>query len=107
MWFFVCSGTAVFLTVWLRRGPPAPRYLVAAWRRTLLGGACTMGSYAIALWAVTLAPVALVAALRETSVVFAAVLATIFLREQVTARRIAATATILGGLILLRAPLFR
>jgi drug/metabolite transporter (DMT)-like permease len=105
MWFFVASGLVVFLTVWLRRRGDAPRYVVANWRRVLLGGTCTMGSYAIALWAMTLAPVALVAALRETSVVFAAVLATVLLGEQVTIRRLAASAAILGGLILLRAPL--
>src|SRR5436190_21987815 len=65
MWFFVSSGAAVFVTVWLRRGPDAPRYVVRNWARVLGGGACTMGSYSIALWAMTLAPVALVAALRE------------------------------------------
>jgi drug/metabolite transporter (DMT)-like permease len=104
MWFFVSSGAAVFATVWIWRRSEAPRYVVANWRRVLLGGACTMGSYSIALWAMTLAPVALVAALRETSVVFAAVLATIFLGEQVTVRRVAASAAILGGLLLLRVP---
>jgi drug/metabolite transporter (DMT)-like permease len=51
----------------------------------------------------TQAPVALVAALRETSVVFAAVLGALFLREPFTARRVAATLIVLAGLVALRA----
>jgi drug/metabolite transporter (DMT)-like permease len=50
----------------------------------------------------TKAPVALVAVLRETSVVFAAVIGALFLKEPFTSRRIAATLTVLAGLIALR-----
>ncbi len=51
------------------------------WGRGLLGGTCTLASYGLALWAMTLAPIALVAALRETSVVFAALIAAVFLND--------------------------
>ena len=61
-----------------------------------------MGSYGIALWAMTLAPVALVAVLRETSVIFAAVLAALVLKEKLTRRRLFATGAVLAGLIFLR-----
>jgi drug/metabolite transporter (DMT)-like permease len=61
-----------------------------------------LGSYAVALWAMTLAPVALVAVLRETAVVFAAVLGALFLREPFTPRRIAATLGVVAGLVLLK-----
>jgi drug/metabolite transporter (DMT)-like permease len=50
----------------------------------------------------TLAPVALVAVLRETSVVFAAVLGAVFLKEPFTARRAGATLAVLAGLMALR-----
>jgi drug/metabolite transporter (DMT)-like permease len=50
----------------------------------------------------TQAPVALVAVLRETSVVFAAVLGALFLKERFTARRVAATVAVLAGLMTLR-----
>ncbi|MGH7337313.1 MAG: EamA family transporter, partial [Myxococcota bacterium] len=60
-------------------------------------------AYATALWAMTLAPVALVAALRETSVVFAAALGALFLKEPFTARRAGATLVVLAGLVALRA----
>jgi drug/metabolite transporter (DMT)-like permease len=46
--------------------------------------------------------VALVAVLRETSVVFAAVLGALFLRERFTARRVAATAAVVVGLMVMR-----
>jgi drug/metabolite transporter (DMT)-like permease len=70
--------------------------------RALLGGACSVGSYGIALWAMTRAPVALVAVLRETSVIFAAVLAAFVLKEKLTPRRLLATGAVLAGLVALR-----
>ncbi len=46
------------------------RYLRLHWKKGLLGGVGTMGSYGLALWAMTQAPLAVVAALRETSILF-------------------------------------
>jgi drug/metabolite transporter (DMT)-like permease len=50
----------------------------------------------------TQAPVALVAVLRETSVLFAAVIGALFLGEKFTRRRLVATGTVLAGLVTLR-----
>lgn len=50
---------------------------------TLLGGVGTMGSYGLALWAMTQAPLAVVAALRETSILFGAFIAFVLLKEKV------------------------
>lgn len=75
---------------------------VKAWRPLLLGGAMSIVSYGIALWAMTKAPIALVAALRETSVLFAALIGVVFLKEPVLARRIAAGALVMAGVVLLR-----
>jgi drug/metabolite transporter (DMT)-like permease len=83
-------------------GAALPRHLARQWRRAAIGGACAVAAYAVALWAMTQAPVALVAVLRETSVVFAALLGAIFLKERFTARRAGATAAVLGGLVVLR-----
>lgn len=50
-----------------------------------LGGALALlGAYGVALWAMTQAPVATVAALRETSVLFAALLGAWLLKERFT-----------------------
>jgi uncharacterized membrane protein len=59
-------------------------------------------SYTLALWAMTVAPVALVAALRETSIVFAAMISAVLLKERVTLQRLACTALIIAGVVVLR-----
>ncbi|MGH8686245.1 MAG: EamA family transporter [Burkholderiales bacterium] len=102
LWFFVLNGGVITSLGMLMRGSEVPRHLGRAWRRTLGGGALAAGAYAIALWAMTRAPVALVAALRETSVVFAAAIGAAFLNERITARRVAATLAVLAGLAALR-----
>jgi drug/metabolite transporter (DMT)-like permease len=102
LWFFAANALVIIAMGWARRGSAVTRYLGRRWRRTLLGGACAVGSYAIALWAMTRAPVALVAVLRETSVIFGAILAALVLKEKLTRRRLFATGAVLAGLILLR-----
>lgn len=62
----------------------------------------SIGSYGVALWAMTRAPVATVAALRETSVLFAAVIGASVLKEAFTTRRALGTAAILAGVMALR-----
>jgi drug/metabolite transporter (DMT)-like permease len=68
----------------------------------LAGGALQLGSYAVAIWAMTVAPIALVAALRETSVLFGAIIAVVLLKEPLRASRIAAALLIVSGLLLIR-----
>ena len=102
LWFFAANGVTLYLYGGLRRGAEVPRYLVANAGRMAVGALCVTGSYAIALWAMTKAPVALVASLRETSVIFVALLGALFLRERFTGRRAFATACVLAGLVALR-----
>jgi drug/metabolite transporter (DMT)-like permease len=68
----------------------------------LIGGAGTLVSYGLALWAMTEAPVAVVAALRETAIIFATIIAVAILRERVTTPRIAAIGLIAAGAAVLR-----
>ncbi len=72
------------------------------WRRGFAGGALQVLSYGIVLWAMTLAPIAIVATLRETSVLFGAAIAVIVLKEPLRVTRIGAALLILCGLVLLR-----
>ncbi len=74
------------------------------WWRALFGGALSIASYGIALWAMTKAPIGLVAALRETSVLFAAILGAMIFDERFGPKRWAALVLILCGIILLRFP---
>jgi drug/metabolite transporter (DMT)-like permease len=75
----------------------------AFWVRTLIAGGLTIGSYGIALWAMTQAPIGLVAALRETSVLFAAILGALIFDERFGPKRWAALILIVVGIGLLRA----
>ena len=61
-----------------------------------------MISYSIAIWAMTRAPIAIVAALRETSVLFGALVAVVILKEPLRPARIVAALMIVCGLMLLR-----
>jgi drug/metabolite transporter (DMT)-like permease len=72
------------------------------WPRGLAGGALQVVSYGVALWAMTLAPIAIIASLRETSVLFAALIAVFVLGEPFRAIRIAAAVLIVGGLVAIR-----
>jgi phosphonate utilization associated putative membrane protein len=103
---FVLDGIAYPGFVWLRRSAAGRREIVAYARRrwpiAALGGGASIGSYAIALWAMTRAPVASVAALRETSVLFAAVLGTVLLKERFGLQRAIGTGVIVGGVMALR-----
>jgi drug/metabolite transporter (DMT)-like permease len=74
----------------------------SSWHMALIGGVLSTAAYAIAIWAMTVAPIALVAALRETSVLFAALIGIVLLREPVYALRIIAGCVVLAGIVLLR-----
>lgn len=74
----------------------------SSWHIVLAGGALSTAAYAIAIWAMTVAPIALVAALRETSVLFAALIGIVILREPVYALRVIAGCVVLAGIVLLR-----
>src|SRR5664279_443700 len=72
------------------------------WRRGFAGGALQLLSYGIAIWAMTVAPIAIVATLRETSVLFGAGIAVVVLKEPLRAVRIGAALLIVCGLVLIR-----
>jgi drug/metabolite transporter (DMT)-like permease len=102
LWFFAANALLIVAMGTARRGSAVALYLRRNWLRALVGGACSVGSYAVALWAMTRAPVALVAVLRETSVIFGAILAAAVLHEKLTRRRLIATGAVLAGLVALR-----
>jgi drug/metabolite transporter (DMT)-like permease len=102
LWLFV--GIAVVLppyALW-RDGRDVIPAMQRYWLRGFAGGGLQVISYGIALWAMTLAPIAIVATLRETSVLFGAVIAVVVLKEPLRAVRIGAALLILAGLVLIR-----
>jgi drug/metabolite transporter (DMT)-like permease len=103
VWFFALNGLLLCAVGTGGRFQELRGYLRRHGLRTALGGACMLGGYGISLWAMTRAPVALVAVLRETSVLFAAAIGAMLLDEKFTGRRLAATAAVLAGLVILAA----
>ena len=84
------------------RGRSVPVAFFGAWRRGLVGGLAAFIGYAMVVWAMTRAPIATVAALRETSVVFAALIGVALLGEPLHAPRVVAAIVILAGVVTLR-----
>ena len=102
VWLFIGDGVTMAIYGWLRIGPALMGDLRVHWRIAVAGAALSTAAYAIAIWAMTVAPIALVAALRETSVLFAALFATVILREPLLPVRLAAAGLVLAGALLLR-----
>ena len=102
MWVYIL--TAVPLATWvLARNPKEfVRFAVRRWPAGVLGGALGIVVYSTTLWAMTLAPVAVVAALRETSILFAVAISAFVLKERVGPRRAVLACAIAGGAMALR-----
>jgi drug/metabolite transporter (DMT)-like permease len=110
------SGNAISYTLWMSLLPPVLLFAWAIsrrgarvvaihvrvhWWRGLIGGSGSIASYGLALWAMTKAPVATVAALRETSILFALVISVVVLKERASPwRYLAGVIIAMGGLIL-------
>lgn len=101
-WLFALNLLPINAYCWLKHHQ---EFIVYARKRLLIGlfgGVCGLTSYGIAIWAMTVAPIALVAALRETSVIFGMILAVIFLHEKLTFMRALAIIMVALGAILVR-----
>jgi drug/metabolite transporter (DMT)-like permease len=102
LWLFVANAIALVPYALWRDRSRVTAAMRRFWLRGLTGGALQALSYGIALWAMTLAPIALVASLRETSVLFGAVIAVLVLKEPLRTARVAAAVLVVCGLVLIR-----
>ncbi len=96
---FAASAAAFVTGVWRHRGSEALRAAVGV--RTVVAGAGFVGSYALVLLALRLAPAPSVAAVRESSVVIAAAILALSGRERVTRLRFAGAAVVVAGIALI------
>ncbi len=101
-WLFISNAALVLLYAVARRGRTLLPAMAPYWKSGLVGGSLTMISYGIAIWAMTVAPIAIVAALRETSVLFGTLIAVVFLKEPMRAGRVVAALMIVAGLVFIR-----
>jgi drug/metabolite transporter (DMT)-like permease len=102
VWLFLCDGAAMAVFGLARRGAAFPLDALRHWKPALVGGTLSLAAYWIAIWAMTVAPIAIVAALRETSVLFGAAIAVVLLGEPLRATRVAAALMIVAGLAMIR-----
>jgi len=102
VWLFVLDALPFPIVVLLIKRNELRAYAARFWLRGLVGGVLSAAAYGVVLWAMTRAPVAAVAALRETSVIFAALIGAWLLKEGHIGRRVAGAATVAAGVIALR-----
>lgn len=102
-WLFV-TETIAFLALLtaLGRGKMLRTYVQQRFKNTALAGMMSAIGYTVVLWAMSQAPVALVSATRETSVLFACALGALLLKEKLSSRQIIGALVILSGLVAMR-----
>jgi drug/metabolite transporter (DMT)-like permease len=103
VWLFVLDALPFTAYMLVTRGSTFAEALVQRRTRGLVGGGLSAAAYAISVWAMTKAPVALVASLRETSVLFATLIGARLLKEHLTPRRWAGVGAVVLGVIALKA----
>jgi drug/metabolite transporter (DMT)-like permease len=99
---FVFDGLFILVAAFFMRGRSLVTGFRANWHMGLVGGAASCIAYGIAVWAMTKAPIASVAALRETSIVFVLLLSSQVLKEKLSWQRVVGGMMIVAGASLLR-----
>ena len=100
-WLIACDSALFVLYALLSRGGAAMRTWREHWPRTLASGSLGLASFGVFMWALGRAQVGPVTALRETSIVFAAIIGAVFLRESVARMRYLAAAIVMAGTVLI------
>jgi drug/metabolite transporter (DMT)-like permease len=72
------------------------------WGVGMIAAAASYGAYAVSVWAMTIAPIAVVAALRETSILFAVLIGWLVFGERMTRGKALAALVIVSGVMLTR-----
>lgn len=101
-WVFVADGLIFTTVTLLWKGIDVLPRDGKSWGMATFASAASYGSYAIAIWAMTFAPLAVVAALRETSILFAVLIGWLIFGEKMTGEKAVAALVIVSGVLLTR-----
>lgn len=102
LWLNVFNGLPIIaVALVLRRGTFVPQ-AGKVWKVALASTVVSLFAYWIVLWATTQAPISLVAAVREASMVFAVMFGVVFLKERLDLRRLASVFVTLAGLVMMK-----
>lgn len=99
---FLVDGIFLSAFAFWWRGAAVIGAMRAYWKIGMLGGLMSLGAYWIAIWGMSVAPIPMVATLRETSVLFAGLISAFVLREGVHGLRLAAALVVMAGVVLIR-----
>ena len=102
VWLFAVDAAWTLVLVLFLRGRAIVPIMLGEWKAGLVTGALAAAAYWIAMWAMTQASIASVAALRESSILFALAISVVALREPVTGWRIVSAVAIVAGVVALR-----
>lgn len=102
LWLILLSSVPYAARIYIRRPQELRMHVRLHWRRALIAAALSICGYSIVLWAMTVAPIAAVSALRETSVIFAALLGTLLLKEPFGRHRIPGACLVAAGIALIK-----
>ena len=100
-WLFLLSPLPITIIAIVRRRRRVFEFLQYSWKPSVLAGCLNFGSYGLAIWALSLGTMAHVSALRETSVIIAALIGAIFLGETFGQRRIILATVVVFGVIIM------
>lgn len=100
-WLFLLSPLPITVIVLVRRRGKIFEFVQHSWKTSVLAGCLNFGSYGLAIWALSLGTMAHVSALRETSVIIAALIGAVFLRESFGFRRIILATVVVFGVIIM------
>lgn len=96
-WVFFLNAFPILIYAVIRYKTAYFHYLRGRWKYGLLGGFCSTIAYGLSVWAMAYAPISLVAALRETSVIFGMLLAVFYLKERFSVLRLLSVLLVMAG----------
>lgn len=103
MWLFILDTIPFFLLALGIHKTQTLTIMRSKWRMGLIAGAMSLAAYWLVVWAMSLGSIPVVSALRETSILFAALIGIFLFKEPMGTRHIAAAVSIAAGVIILRA----
>ena len=101
-WIFIGGGALFSAAMLLWKGLDAIPRRPRDWALGTAGSVASYGAYGVSIWAMTVAPIAVVAALRETSILFAVLIGWVVFGERMDGLKWAAVLLIVGGVVLTR-----
>ena len=101
-WSGVVAAPLIFMVGLQQRGPRVILEMKSVWKQGLPASVMAHGGYALALYAFSIGNLGETAALRETSIVFAALIGTFWLNEHLSPRRLYAIGVIAASAVLLK-----